>query len=140
MLGRIIPGTRVTGSDWNDIGEVKYLIVDPNSGQVTFLVVHTYSFEESCKVISIGVVSRLLDHGKYVTLGLTRDQVELLPNFDRDKYIGVTEMSRISNPILYNLKSRSFILPPSHDYLYPLTEELQILEAGQVNQFQPQAS
>ncbi len=101
MLGIITSGTRVTGSDWNDIGEVKYLITHPGSGQVTGLVVKTNTFEESYKLIEMEMVSRLFDQGKFVTIELTRDQVELLPEFERNEYTGMPECSGVSNPILY---------------------------------------
>jgi sporulation protein YlmC with PRC-barrel domain len=79
----ILPGTKVIGSDWNDIGEVKDLIFDRDTTRISKLVIqiNTFYFGCGCKVLDIGEVNRFLDSGKIITLYLTRDMVEALPDF-----------------------------------------------------------
>lgn len=137
MHDMIIPGTRVTGSDWNDIGEVKYLVLIPNSAEITGLVVKTNTFDESCKLIRAEQVARVLDDGKFITLSLTREEVEILPVFNRNKYIGIGELSRAVNPAPYNNnRVNDFALSPSEVYLYPLEMALKILEVSSLSQEQ----
>lgn len=76
----IVPGTKVIGSDWNDIGEVQNLILDQKTYQISKLVIQTHTLGLGYKLLDIREVNRLLDSGKLITLNLTRDMVEALPD------------------------------------------------------------
>lgn len=78
----ILPGTKIIGADWNDIGEIKDFIFDRGTGRISKLVIQTNTFDLSCKVLDIGEVNRLLDSGKVIILNLTRDMVEELPSIE----------------------------------------------------------
>ena len=78
----ILPGTRVIGADWNDIGEVKNLIFDRGTTEVSKLVIEAHTLKTDYKLLDIGEISRFLDSGKLITLKLTRDMVETLPDIE----------------------------------------------------------
>jgi uncharacterized protein YrrD len=86
MLGNIKLGAGLENSQDEPLGEVKYLVADPKSKQVTHLVVEKGLFGLSQKVLEAGLVSQVSPDGKLVRVNLSKAQLESLPDFVEHYY------------------------------------------------------
>ncbi|HZT43276.1 MAG TPA: PRC-barrel domain-containing protein [Chthonomonadaceae bacterium] len=83
---QIAMGEHVRSQDGQDIGRVKYLVLDPPTGQVKKIVVEKDLFLPDD--VELPVEALQGTEGDHLLLRLTTDQLKAYPRFDPSQYIG----------------------------------------------------
>lgn len=79
-------GEHVRSQDGQDIGRVKYLVLDPPTGQVKKIVVEKGLFLPDDIELPVEALQTM--EGKHILLRLTADEVKGCPRFDPSQYMG----------------------------------------------------
>lgn len=89
MLTNIYLGAKVESPDGDNLGDLKYLVADPKSDQVTHLVVDRSGIDARQIVVEVTHVQDLSTDGKVVTLDLSDSQLYGMPDFMDREYVNV---------------------------------------------------
>lgn len=85
MLTNLHLGAKVTGFNDESLGTVKYLVADPQTDQITHLVVHEDKVGSRDILVESGRLNKVSEDGDTVSLNLDRQQLVNLPDFvDRE--------------------------------------------------------
>ena len=87
MLTNLHLGAKVTGFNDEHLGTVKFLVADPNSDQITHLVVHEEGTGDRDILVETGRLNRISEDGDTVNLNLDRQQLSQLPDFMEREYV-----------------------------------------------------
>ncbi len=102
-------GAKVEGQNGQDYGEVKYLVADPQTDQVTHLVVDSAELDDRQLLVEIGHIHEVSSDGKLVVLSLSPDELKARPDFMEREYVNtnLTEGDQSFQP----RDSMSFMYP-----------------------------
>jgi sporulation protein YlmC with PRC-barrel domain len=77
---------KVRASDGEDIGSVDRAVVDPQTNEVTHIVVRTGAIFGRDIMVPREDLERAAQDGDTIRLSLTKNELELLPDFEPDRY------------------------------------------------------
>lgn len=77
---------KVRASDGEDIGSVDRAVIDPQTNEVTYLVVRTGAIFGRDILVPREDLERGSQDGDTIRLSLTKDELERLPDFEPDRY------------------------------------------------------
>ena len=102
MSTKLQPGTKVMGTNHQDLGSVKFLIARPNTDEITHLIVENGVLDYRQVVVPLSNITTSAEGDGHIHVNLTKDQFENLPDFIERDYSQA--MATLDNPgILYPL-------------------------------------
>jgi uncharacterized protein YrrD len=85
MLGQVKLGAKVHTADGGNAGKLKYFVADPQTKEVTHIIVDRGAFNAREAVVSVGQVGQIDADGHVLTLNMSVDELNKAPQYaDRD--------------------------------------------------------
>jgi hypothetical protein len=125
MQGKIHFGALVECREGQEIGLVKYIIDDPQTGHTTHLAIDKGKAETPPKMVACSEIAYISDDNKVIRLGITTKQFDTLPDFFEEDYTCAPgPFGCPSQPFYHNQGPHR--LPQGTVYVYPLSASSRI--------------
>ncbi|HEV8535917.1 MAG TPA: PRC-barrel domain-containing protein [Candidatus Limnocylindria bacterium] len=106
---RIDLNAKVRTRDGHDAGEIRRVIVDPDSGRITGLVIRTGRLLGRAVIVAEDALAAAEPSGDTITLSLTKEELDALPTFAETVY--VLPPAEWVAPASYSLPASAYLWP-----------------------------
>lgn len=86
MVSNLCLGASVEGIEGTKLGKVKYLVADPTSNEVSYVVIERGILNIQDKLIDLHKVKDCTDDGKCVRIDLSKEELDAMPDFIEKDY------------------------------------------------------